>query len=294
MSAIISWKVGVMECYPQYEQEKDVVFTVHWDCVGSETVNNKTYDGRVYGSTAVTYHSGSEFIPYEQLTENVVLSWVWDSMGESQKSNIESNVQTQIDNFINPPVIVLPLPWTPPIITSQPQNVNVTTGSSATFTVIANSPSTLTYQWFKNDANIEGATNSSYTIENVQTSDEGNYKVTVTSANSSSVTSNTVTLTTFNPVPPPIFSPPSITLQPISQTVIVGDGVAFNVNTDGTQPIAYQWSKDDVTIQGATGNTYIIQTASLTDIGTYKVTASNLVGSVTSDAVTLTVNEPTP
>ena len=291
MSATISWKVGVMECYPQYDQEKDVVFTVHWDCVGSEIVNGNTYNGRVYGSTAVTYHSGSEFIPYEKLTENVVFSWVWDAMGESQKLNIESNVQTQINNLINPPVIVLPLPWTPPTITNQPQNVNVPTGSSATFTVAASGTGQLTYQWLKNDTNIENAISSSYTIENVQTSDEGNYKVIVTSANGSSITSNTATLTTFNPVPPPIFSPPSITLQPISQTVIVGDGVAFNVNTDGTQPIAYQWSKDDVAIQGATGNTYIIQTASLTDVGTYKVTASNLVGSVTSDAVTLTVNE---
>ena len=27
MSATITWKVGTMECYPQYQQEKDVVFT---------------------------------------------------------------------------------------------------------------------------------------------------------------------------------------------------------------------------------------------------------------------------
>ena len=62
-----------MECYPTYEQNVDVVFTVHWDCLGSETVNNITYTGRVYGSTGVTYHSGSEFTPYEQLTQNQVL-----------------------------------------------------------------------------------------------------------------------------------------------------------------------------------------------------------------------------
>ena len=35
MSAIINWRVGTMECYPTYEQNIDVVFTVHWDFTGS-------------------------------------------------------------------------------------------------------------------------------------------------------------------------------------------------------------------------------------------------------------------
>ena len=85
MSATITWRVGTMECYPQYQQEKDVVFTVHWDCVGSEDYNGNTYRGRVYGSTSVTYHGGDEFIPYQDLTEPTVLGWVWTSMGEEQK-----------------------------------------------------------------------------------------------------------------------------------------------------------------------------------------------------------------
>ena len=111
MSATITWKVGVMECYPTYQQENDVVFTVHWDCTGSETVNDTTYNGRVYGSTGVTYHSGSDFTPYEQLTEQQVLGWVWDSLGSGSKENYETAVQTQIDNQINPPIIKPPLPW---------------------------------------------------------------------------------------------------------------------------------------------------------------------------------------
>ena len=111
MSAIINWRVGTMECYPTYEQNIDVVFTVHWDCVGSETVNNITYNGRVYGATGVTYHSGSTFTPYNQLTQDQVIGWVWDSMGTEQKNSYESSVQTQIDNQINPPVVTLTSPW---------------------------------------------------------------------------------------------------------------------------------------------------------------------------------------
>ena len=203
MSATITWRVGTMECYPTYQQEKDVVFTVHWDCLGSETVSGSTYNGRVYGSTGVTYHSGSEFTPYNQLTQDQVLGWVWESMGTEQKTNYENSVQTQINNQINPPVVILPLPWTPPSISQQPQNIAVTTGSSAIFTVVATGPTDLSYQWSKNSTTIVGATTSTYTIENVQDSDAGDYTVVVSGNNGQSVTSNPATLTIITPTPPP-------------------------------------------------------------------------------------------
>ena len=158
MAATITWRVGTMECYPTYQQEKDVVFTVHWDCLGSETVSGSTYNSRVYGATGVTYHSGSDFTPYNQLTQDQVLNWVWESLGTDQKTNYENSVQTQINNQINPPVVILPLPWTPPSISQQPQNIAVVTGSSATFTVVASGPTDLSYQWIKNTAYTTSAT----------------------------------------------------------------------------------------------------------------------------------------
>ena len=287
MSATITWRVGTMECYPTYEQNIDVVFTVHWDCLGSETANNITYTGRVYGSTGVTYHSGSDFTPYEQLTQNQVLSWVWDEMGQEQKDNIESSVQTQIDNQINPPVVILPLPWTPPSIAQQPENQSVPTGSSATFTVVASGPSDLLYQWDKNGTNIVGAVSSSYTIDNVQDSDVGDYKVTISTLNGSSIVSNPATLTIIQPTP----VTPIITVQPTSQIVVVGDSVAFNVNATGDQPLSYQWYKDNSEMTGGTDNTLTIQTVSLTDAGEYKAIVTNPAGITTSDIATLTVTE---
>jgi hypothetical protein len=288
MSATINWRVGTMECYPTYEQNTDVVFTVHWDCIGSETVSGSTYNGRVYGATGVTYHSGSTFTPYNQLTQDVVLGWVWDAIGNDQKNSYENSVQTQINNQINPPVIILPLPWTPPSIVQQPQNASLLSGSSVTFTVVANGPSDLSYQWSKNGSNIEGAVNSSYTIESVQDSDVGEYTVVVTGNNGQTVTSNPATLIII-PSPTPL--PPVITEQPSSQTIIVGDGAVFNVNASGESPFSYQWFKDNTEIVGATGNTYIIQTSTLNDTGDYKATVTNVAGVTTSDTATLTVNE---
>ena len=53
------------------------------------------------------------FISYESLTEEVVLNWVKDSLGE-QVNNIESNNASWIDSVKNPPAprtITAPLPW---------------------------------------------------------------------------------------------------------------------------------------------------------------------------------------
>jgi len=193
MSATINWSVGLMDCYPTYEQNTDVVFTVHWDCTGYEIFSGSTYNGRVYGSTGVTYHSGSGFTSYDDLTQPQVLGWVWDAMGSGSKENYEANVQTQISNQINPPVVTPPLPWSSPTITSQPQNLTVNTGSIATFAVSATGKPTPTYQWQFDNTTLTDETNTSLVINNVQYTNTGSYNVIVSNENGT-VTSNTVTL----------------------------------------------------------------------------------------------------
>ena len=112
----ITWKVTNLDCYPKYDMETDVVFTVHWDCLGNIVVatgslSGSVYNSRLYGTTGVQYHSGSSFIPYDQLTENVVLGWTFDSMGTGSKANIEAGAISSLYNQINPPVVQPPLPW---------------------------------------------------------------------------------------------------------------------------------------------------------------------------------------
>jgi hypothetical protein len=87
---------------------------------------------------------------------------------------------------------------------------------------------------------------------------------------------------------------PTIIEQPSNQTILLGDGAVFNVNATGESPFSYQWFKDNTEIIGATGNTYIIQTATLNDSGNYHATVTNGGGTTTSDIATLTVNEPAP
>jgi len=107
MTITNTWNVVSLDCYPEYEGETDVVFSVHWTLVGTDG----TYNGSVYGSVGVTLDEGATFTPYADLTEAQVIGWVQDALGEEQVASYEANVAQQIENQINPPVVTPPLPW---------------------------------------------------------------------------------------------------------------------------------------------------------------------------------------
>ena len=111
MAITNTWGVVQMDAYPEYEGETDVVFTVHWNLTGTETVSGTTYTGYVYGSVGVSLDEGSTFTPYADLTEAQVVGWVQDALGEEQVASYEANVAQQIEDQINPPVVTPPLPW---------------------------------------------------------------------------------------------------------------------------------------------------------------------------------------
>jgi hypothetical protein len=100
-----TWTVSQLDCYPQYDNQTDVVFVVHWTCSGTDG----TYNGSVYSTCGVTYKADTPYTPYDQLTKNQVLGWIWSSGVD--KASAEAAVQAQIDNQINPPVVSPQLPW---------------------------------------------------------------------------------------------------------------------------------------------------------------------------------------
>lgn len=107
MAITNTWAVQQMDCYPEVDGETDVVFTVHWTLTGSDG----TYTGYVYGSQAVAVDPEASFTPYADLTQEQVIGWVKNAMGEEQVTVYEQNVAEQINNQIAPPVVTPPLPW---------------------------------------------------------------------------------------------------------------------------------------------------------------------------------------
>ena len=113
----INWIIERLLCKPVEGSYTDVVITADWRCNGTETTGSgdteQTYSGTCYGSCSFAPPTGS-FTPYADLTEQQVLGWCF-SNGVDQKA-IETNVVIQIADQINPPVVVLPLPWVPPVV----------------------------------------------------------------------------------------------------------------------------------------------------------------------------------
>ena len=87
---------------------------------------------------------------------------------------------------------------------------------------------------------------------------------------------------------------PSITLQPVAQTVTVGGNVTFTSTASGSPAPTYQWRKDGVALPGitATAASLTLTNVQLSQAGVYTVVATNSAGPATSNAATLTVNPP--
>jgi hypothetical protein len=81
-----------------------------------------------------------------------------------------------------------------PVFTTQPTAQTVATGGTLTLTSAA--PAGNSYQWYKDNVAISGATSSTYTKVNVTSADAGSYKVRITGAPAANFTdSNAVTVT---------------------------------------------------------------------------------------------------
>jgi hypothetical protein len=83
--------------------------------------------------------------------------------------------------------------------------------------------------------------------------------------------------------------PPSVTMQPQNQTVLVGASALFSVASAGTYPLGYQWRFNGTNIAAAIGSSYTRAGVLAADAGGYTVVINNSSGSVTSAVAVLSV-----
>jgi hypothetical protein len=82
---------------------------------------------------------------------------------------------------------------------------------------------------------------------------------------------------------------PAILAAPQSQTVALGASAAFTVTASGSPAVAYQWQFDGGNLAGATNSSLSFNAVQAGNAGSYQVVVSNVIGAVTSPAVTLNV-----
>ena len=105
------WYINQLECLPTDGQYQDFVLVAHWSRLAKETINDKEYMASVYGSQSFSKENVTNFIPYEDLTYEIVCGWLDATLDVEA---LDLNLNAQIENQVNPPVIVLPLPFVNP------------------------------------------------------------------------------------------------------------------------------------------------------------------------------------
>jgi len=108
----ITWTIEQLSCYPEVDNYTDVVFSAAWRVNGELEQDGTTYNATVYGSQGLSPFDGkTPFTPYADLAQAQVIGWVQNAMGAEQVAAINTNIEQQIANQINPPVVTPKLPW---------------------------------------------------------------------------------------------------------------------------------------------------------------------------------------
>jgi hypothetical protein len=91
------------------EGNTDYVVIVDYITTGIDGEYTASLSGTAQFSTADV----TVFIPYADLTEEIVIGWIKESLGENGITSVEACIQGQIDSQINPPQVPVntPLPW---------------------------------------------------------------------------------------------------------------------------------------------------------------------------------------
>lgn len=92
--------------------EQNYVVIANYDVTGVDGEYSSSLSDSARFSTA----NVDNFIPYEDLTNDIVVGWIKGQLGVDGVANYEASIQGQIDSQINPPSVPVntPLPWVTP------------------------------------------------------------------------------------------------------------------------------------------------------------------------------------
>ncbi len=86
----------------------DVVYGINWVCSAGD---GQGHTAQVYGSCPVPFVAEDAFTQYGDLTEEIVLGWLTENLGDEQMQKIEDDLSMQIDDQINPKRVTILPPW---------------------------------------------------------------------------------------------------------------------------------------------------------------------------------------
>tara|TARA_R110000764_G_scaffold217172_1_gene304238 strand:- start:27 stop:428 length:402 start_codon:yes stop_codon:yes gene_type:complete len=110
MATVFNWDCKTVDAYPLIGEDPDVVYNVHWIVTGvSDQLDpqGNPYQARSIGTQALSTDDITDFIPFEDLTNEIVVEWTKGAMGEEEVTSIEASIQSQINSLITPASVTL-------------------------------------------------------------------------------------------------------------------------------------------------------------------------------------------
>ena len=110
MTVTYEWNCKTVDVHPTEGSETDVVYNVHWIVTGvSDELDpdGNAYQSSSIGTQTVPLDPESEFIPFDELTNEIVVEWTKDAMGKEQVESIESLAKESINKKINPTSVTM-------------------------------------------------------------------------------------------------------------------------------------------------------------------------------------------
>ena len=114
MTITYTWKITGLKTR-QEGNNKSAVTQTYWQKIGTDENGNTANFSGATPFTSTTMPEGDVFVPFDQLTEAMVLKWIQDAIPENSdyEQHINGTIAKQLSKEITP-IVETPLPWAAP------------------------------------------------------------------------------------------------------------------------------------------------------------------------------------
>ena len=99
MAISYTWDCKTIDVYEhEHNGYEQVIYNVHWQVEKEDG----EFTASSYGTQSLNTENIENFKPFDEVTSEIVEGWTKDAIGEEQVSNIEDNLDQQIEDQKNP------------------------------------------------------------------------------------------------------------------------------------------------------------------------------------------------
>ena len=106
-----NWVISQLDSIPSLDEMDKVISVIHYRAQKQYEEDVIHFTADTYGALSVDAPHEASFTPYDEVTKEMVEGWLESSL---DCEAIEDNLDAQIQNFLNPPIVAYALPWSNP------------------------------------------------------------------------------------------------------------------------------------------------------------------------------------